>query len=176
MNFRPAQKNDAEAVLALYKAVIGTPFCVWDDEYPGSAEIERDLAAECLFVLEENGEIIGAISINPENELDAQENVGEYSGAVSINLKNERDCRRAKENAGEFARVVIRPDAQGKGLGKILVAGILGKMRERGYEIARLAVEANHIPAQRLYRSLGFQTVDRREMWGRQYLLCELKL
>ena len=158
MNFRPAQKTDAEAVLALYKAVVGTPFCVWDDEYPGTAEIERDLAAECLFVLEENGEIVGAVSINPENELDAP------------------DCWRARENTGEFARVVIRPDAQGRGLGKILVADILGKMKERGYEIARLAVEANHIPAQRLYRSLGFQTVDRKEMWGHQYLLCELKL
>ena len=158
MNFRTAQKTDADAVFMLYRAVVGTPFCVWDDEYPGFAEIERDLTAECLFVLEENGEIVGAVSINLENEMDAI------------------DCWRAEENAGEFARVVIRPDAQGRGLAKILVAGILGKMRERGYEIARLAVEANHIPAQRLYRSFGFQTVDRKEMWGRPYLLCELKL
>ncbi|MBR3429380.1 MAG: hypothetical protein IKG87_04705 [Clostridia bacterium] len=37
--FRKAEKSEAEAIRALYQAVIGTPFCTWDESYPGETEI-----------------------------------------------------------------------------------------------------------------------------------------
>ena len=48
MLFRKACRDDADAVSALYSAVKGTRFCVWNDSYPGEEEIEGDLAAGCL--------------------------------------------------------------------------------------------------------------------------------
>ena len=92
MIFRKAKKNEAEAVLDLYKSVISIPFCTWDESYPGEEEIKEDLSAGTLYVLEEKQELIGAVSIVPENEL------------------NDLDCWTVKENAREFARVVIRPE------------------------------------------------------------------
>ena len=38
MLFRKAETCEAEAIRALYQAVIGTPFCTWDESYPGETE------------------------------------------------------------------------------------------------------------------------------------------
>ena len=70
MLFRKAETCEAEAISALYQAVIGTPFCTWDELYPGETEIAGDLSAGTLYVLEEDHQVIGAISIVPENEWD----------------------------------------------------------------------------------------------------------
>ncbi|MBR5752374.1 MAG: hypothetical protein IKX84_08280, partial [Clostridia bacterium] len=70
MVFRQAGPDDAQAVLALYGSVIGTPYCVWDGSYPGEEEISGDLSAGCLYVLEDAGEIVGTVSIAPANETD----------------------------------------------------------------------------------------------------------
>ena len=70
MLFRKAETCEAEAIRALYQAVIGTPFCTWDESYPGETEIAGELSASALYVLEEDHQTIGAISIVPENELD----------------------------------------------------------------------------------------------------------
>ena len=92
MLFRKAETCEAEAIRVLYQAVIGTPFCTWDESYPGETEIAGDLSADTLYVLEEDHQVIGAISIVSENELD------HFS------------CWSVKENAREFARVVIKPE------------------------------------------------------------------
>ena len=43
MLFRKAEMSEAETVMGLYKDVIGTPFCTWDESYPGEQEITEDL-------------------------------------------------------------------------------------------------------------------------------------
>ena len=106
MLFRKAETREAEAIRALYQAVIGTPFCTWDESYPGETEIAGDLSAGTLYVLEEDHQVIGAISIVPENELD------------------HFNCWALKENAREFARVVIKSD-QGSFKGRKLPQSIL---------------------------------------------------
>ena len=156
--FRIARKDEAETILALYKAVVGMPFCTWDEVYPGMSEIRRDLAAGDLFVLEADGNIIGAVSVAPENELDAP---GRWS---------------ACENAGEFARVVIRPAYQGRHLARLLVAGVLDELKKRGCDAAHISVAAENVPAQRTYRHFGFMTVGQEEMWGHSFCLCELNI
>lgn len=55
MSFRQAASADADAVLGLYKSVVGTPLCVWNDVYPTEFDINNDLAAGTLYVLERDG-------------------------------------------------------------------------------------------------------------------------
>ena len=43
MQFRKAETREAEAIRALYQAVIGTPFCTWDAQ---SGEIDGELLHE----------------------------------------------------------------------------------------------------------------------------------
>ena len=158
MIFRKADRSEAEAVRTLYQAVIGTPFCTWDASYPGETEIAGDLSAGTLYVLEEDHDIIGAISIIPENEMD------------------HLDCWTVKENAREFARVVLRPDQQHKGLSVRLVEGVIQELRQQGIYAIHIAVAKGNIPAQKLYRKMGFACRGEADMYGHSYYLCELSL
>ena len=155
MIFRKAQKNDEETVLALYKAVIGMPFCTWNESYPGMEEITEDLSARTLYVLEDGRELIGAVSIVPENEL------------------NDFDCWTIKENAREFARVVIRPDHQRKGLSVLLIEGIIKELRRRNVAAIHIVVAKENLPAQRLYQKMGFTFCGEAELFGHYFFLCE---
>ena len=51
MVFRKAGKSDAETVLALYRAVIGTPYCTWDESYPGEEEISEQTQESVMDLL-----------------------------------------------------------------------------------------------------------------------------
>ena len=44
--FRKAVKEDLPLVLQLYKSVIGTPGCVWDEEYPNEETLKEDFEGE----------------------------------------------------------------------------------------------------------------------------------
>lgn len=158
IKFRLAENSESETILSLYKAVIGTPFCTWNDDYPGETEISNDLKTGNLFVLENERKIIGAISIVPENELD------------------DLDCWNSNENAAEFARVVLHSDYHGKGLAKILVSNILEEIKRRGIKNVHIAIAKKNIPAGKTYERLGFTTVGENELWGTTFYLCELEL
>ena len=155
MVLRNATKNEAQIILSLYSAVISTPFCTWSSQYPSELEISQDMAAQTLFVLEENAEIIGAGSIVPENELD------------------ELECWKLRGKVAEIARIAVRPDLMGKGLSSILVTLLLEKVKERGFTAVHLSVAKKNLPAQALYKKLGFETVGDGEMFGGSYYFCE---
>ena len=153
--FRKAERCESEHIAALYRSVIGRPFCTWNEDYPGEEEICGDFAAESLYVLENAGELIGAVSIVPENEL------------------NGFDCWKVKDNAREFARVVIRPDHQHKGLSVRLVEGIMREMRKQQVSAIHISVAKKNIPAKRLYAGMGFDFCDEADMYGHSFFLCE---
>ena len=155
MVFRKAGKDEAETVLALYRAVTGTPFCTWDESYPGEEEIRNDLSSGTLYVLEEKGELIGAISIVPENEFDGF------------------DCWQVTDNVREFARVVLRPDCQGKGLSVCLVEGIVQELRKQRTAAIHIAVAEGNVPARRLYQKKGFGIRGEADLFGHHFILCE---
>ena len=155
MIFRKAKPNEAEEILALYRAVVGEPFCTWNESYPGEFEIAQDLAAGSLYVLEDNQEVIGAISIVPQNELD------------------DLDCWKVRKNAREFARVVLKPDRQGKGLSVDLVESILRELRKQKTAAVHLAVAKDNIPARKLYRKTGFDFCGEADLYGHSFYLCE---
>ncbi len=55
-----------------------------------------------------------------------------------------------------LARVIVRPDARGRGLGRELVAGLLERARTEGRSLATLSVYPGNVAAVRLYEVLGF--------------------
>jgi mycothiol synthase len=84
---------------------------------------------------------------NPEDFLLARDPQGELTGFCW--LKVEADL-------GEFYAVGVDPRRQGEGLGRMLVAAGLSRLAALGIRIANLYVEADNLPAVRLYRSFGF--------------------
>ena len=95
----------------------------------------------------DNNEIIGAISIVPNNEMD------------DIPLwKN-------KDNACEIARIVISKKHQGKGLAKTMVEYIFPICIHKGFTSIHLSCQRDNIPANKTYHKLGFEKV------GEKYII-----
>jgi ribosomal-protein-alanine N-acetyltransferase len=60
-----------------------------------------------------------------------------------------------------LARVIVRPDARGRGLGRVLVRALLERAWSRGARLATLNVYAENAAARRLYEAAGFSVADR---------------
>ena len=158
MLMRTAVREDIPAVLSLYRSVIGRPFCVWNEEYPGMLEIETDLAYETLFLFYEDGILLGAVSVVPENELDG---LPQWS---------------AREKTAEIARVVVAPAHQGNGYAARMVQRVLKLLRLRGFCAVHLSAAERNIPACKTYDRLGFAKAGEADLYGHHFFLMEKQL
>lgn len=74
-----------------------------------------------------------------------------------------------EEGRGEIGLVAVDPAAQGRGLGKKLVASALQALKDRGLARATVVTQGRNIGAQRLYQTLGFRT-QRVQTWHHLWL------
>jgi ribosomal protein S18 acetylase RimI-like enzyme len=157
--FDQAGTEDREQVLSLYHSVIGSEYCTWNANYPGMYEIQADIENADLFVFRDGVKIIGAISIVPENELDALE------------IWRNKDGKLA-----EIARVAVAPNYQGKGLALIMVRETEKILRQRDYRAVHLLAARINLPACHTYQKSGYQKMGECEMFGHEYYAFEKEL
>lgn len=71
--------------------------------------------------------------------------------------------------AGEahISTIAVHPEARGRGLGELLLAGMLQRACNRGGEYSVLEVRVSNTNAQALYRKYGYEVVARRENYYR---------
>jgi putative acetyltransferase len=69
--------------------------------------------------------------------------------------------RPLEDTMAEVKRMYVDPAARGNGVGRALMEALIAGARERGYETLRLGTLEEMTAAQGLYRSLGFQPVER---------------
>jgi ribosomal protein S18 acetylase RimI-like enzyme len=74
------------------------------------------------------------------------------SGSVGVLLASH-----LSRTNGHVCQVSVSPDAQGRGIGRALMAATLQSFREQGLETASLSVTLDNHPAYALYKALGFQ-------------------
>jgi len=84
----------------------------------------------------------------------------------------------ACSSAGEsyLTHFTIFPKYRGKGLGKILLKGVINQLFDNGTKIIRLQVAEDNLPALNLYKKGGFIVIDRYKSWrgeGCDQLLLE---
>ena len=63
----------------------------------------------------------------------------------------------------QVQNIAVHPEHRRRGLGRHLLGRILDEARAKGCRSVVLEVRASNTPARRLYTSLGFRTVGRRE-------------
>ena len=75
-----------------------------------------------------------------------------YSGCVALRPLENAIC--------EMKRLFVKPEYQGRGIGRLLANAIVVEARRKGYQKMRLdTIESMHA-AQTLYLSLGFKTIE----------------
>lgn len=156
MTLKHADYNDLEKIMQLYKSVIGTEFCAWNEYYPEYEELNHDFETENLYTLNENNTIIGAVSVVPENEMD------------NLDIWKIND-----KTVHEIARIVVDKKYQGKGNAYQMVSLIIEHLKENGCKSVHLSVADINIPAWKTYKKLGFEIVGEQDMYGGHYFLCE---
>lgn len=153
--FRLIKETEKEEILKLYKSVQNEENCVWNEYYPTIDEINHDYETNNLFVLEEGKEIIAAISIVPENEM------------------NEYEEWKHTNNTAEIARVVVRKDKRGKGLSLFMLDEVCRILIKRNIMYIHLAVAIKNPAAIKNYLKYGFEIICEKEMYDNIYYLCE---
>ena len=156
MNMTLASPADAAGVLALYRSVRATPGCVWDDDYPNAESVAFDLAGDGLYLMKEGDEILAAVSVIRERELD------------------DLPFTPTARPACEIARVAVSPARQGQGLARRLLTEVFAALRDTG--AVHLLVAPDNPPAMRLYAALGFRETARCFRYGHDYIAMELLL
>jgi GNAT superfamily N-acetyltransferase len=68
--------------------------------------------------------------------------------------------KRLEEFVGEIQRMYVRPEARGKGIGRLLVDRLISDARQIGYRKLRLESLKFLASAHALYRSVGFVEID----------------
>ena len=149
---RKAEKRDLDAVDRLYQEIhdaeaAGLITTGWIREiYPIRATAEAALERDDLFVLEENGCILGSGIIN-------QLQVDAYKGAPwNFRVPDDRVC--------VLHTLVISPAVQGKGYGRAFIRFYEAYALQHGFHELRIDTNARNLAARAMYRKYGYQEID----------------
>lgn len=169
VTIRPAVPAEAEAVRNFYYDLIEA-MKAWKYHpkwkkgvYPQEEELRRAIAqGEMRLAADEDNRIVGAMVLNH------RESEG-YDRAAW------------KTQAGPHEVMVIHllcvaPQLGGQGIGKTLVRGAIREARRTGQKAIRLDVLVDNLPAQRLYRSMGFTFVERLKLFYEDTGWCDFDL
>lgn len=101
----------------------------------------RDAEAE-LWVAEAGGVLLGCVTLCPP----------------------ESPWREiARDDEGEFRMLAVSPDAQGRGVGRVLVEAVLDRFRADGASAVAMSSLRTMTSAHRLYARLGFTRLPERD-------------
>lgn len=158
VRIRTATVDDAAALLENINLVCAEEVYLMLDRVPLELEREREWISgfdgqrSVLFVAERDGAVIGQVDCHG----------GTYSKNAHVGLIG----------------IAIRDGWREVGLGRVLMARILGWMTARGFRKATLSVFATNLRARRLYEAYGFEVegIERRNLRIRGEYVDEIRM
>lgn len=157
MVFLQAIEVDKEEIVKLYKSAIGSMGCTWSEDYPSYEHAEGDLKRGDLYCLKnEDGEIVGAISIDDDK------------------LVDELSC--FTQGGAELSRLVVRETYQNQGIAGELLRCAMEVLKSRGYAYVHFLVSKKHEKALRAYDKLNFDNVGEADLYEGDWWCYEKKL
>jgi ribosomal protein S18 acetylase RimI-like enzyme len=110
----------------------------WTGNYPAYENFYQDYVNKGLYVLVEEGLIIGSVSIFVENEVAYHEVVWEKDKSLVVH------------------RVIVDPARQGKGYGKQLLEFALSMAQQGGFDSVKIDTHPDNLKMQKLLKSMNF--------------------
>lgn len=154
-----ATSEDSAEILALYRTMLYGA-ADWNEFYPDEKTIADDLSRNSLFVMKnENNDIIAAISIDKDDEVDAL------------------PCwDKSLLPGGEFSRICVRKDMQNQGIARKMIEFVLEKLKNEGKKSVHILVKTGHTVALGLYTKIGFKQVGECTMFDKDFVCMEIAL
>ncbi len=159
LQLTPANENDSLIIEHLYNKAKKEPFCVWDEDYPTAANIKYDIEKQCLFVLKLNQNIIGAVSVIFDKEME------------HFNCFKEKG-----ERVAEIGRITVDSSFKGNGYACLMLEKLMKHLKSLGYTDIHLSVAKGNIPAYKTYLKLGFSIAGQATLYKGEYFLLEKSL
>ena len=139
-----AKTEDIEALMALFgkctKALLSAGIQQWNGTYPTVAIFQKDIEAECVFIVKENDKLLATITLNAHQD--------EQYKAIRWKYPSEKVL--------VIHRLAVSPDAQGKGWGKVLCDFSESFGLQNGYEVIRLDAYSDNPVSCGLYEKLNY--------------------
>lgn len=152
-----AGSEDKEEILALYKTMLYGP-ADWNEHYPNGDTIDFDMSRNALYVMKNDiGEIIAAISIDEDEEVD------------------KLPCWSIAP-VGELSRLCVRSDMQNRGIAKEMMRYAFDVLKNEGKNGVHILVRTGHAKALSTYGKLGFKTVGECHLFDKDFICMEIKL
>ncbi|MGN0553039.1 MAG: GNAT family N-acetyltransferase [Oscillospiraceae bacterium] len=154
-----ATLEDKDELLALYRTMLYGP-ADWNEYYPNEDTIEFDISRDALYVMKNsNDEIIAAISIDKDEEVDAL------------------TCWDKDLAPGaEISRLCVRQDMQNQGIAKTMMRYVFDVLRKEGKKSVHILVKTGHKAALASYGKIGFQVVGECNMFNKDFVCMEINL
>ncbi|WP_150916032.1 GNAT family N-acetyltransferase [Robertmurraya sp. DFI.2.37] len=123
----------------------------WNETYPNMEIFAADVQNSSLFVMEENGEIIGSITVDRNEPVEYGQISWRYFGP-----------------AYTFHRLVVNPFARKNGAASNLIRYAEKVAIENGIPYLRIDTYSLNVKAQRLFTKLGYQKAGEMSFHGKK--------
>ena len=156
MQFVQASAADDQPVWQLYQSCAAQESCCWTSEYPSTEILEIDLANGWLYVIYQEDALYAAASLLPTDDLEDAHLPFAETHDVCV-----------------LARLCLRPDVQGRGLGSALLQAIEALAGQQQKRAIHLLCEERNPIAHALYVRNGYRAVASIALYGSQYTAFE---
>jgi L-amino acid N-acyltransferase len=148
MELRSARLEDAEAIREIYNLEVTTSTATFD-LVPRSLEeqetwLTQRSGAHAVLVAVDGGEVVGFGSLSPWRDRPAYRTTVEDS-------------------------VYVRRDALGRGIGRVVLAGLVDVATAHGFHACMARIVGGHEASIALHRSCGFEIVGTEREVGRKF-------
>jgi len=135
--FSLACYDDISEIVNIYKSLVGTPGCTWEDDYPSKKTAELDIENNSLYILKNSEKIIAIASI------------GDFGELGHLQWKPKKAC--------ELARIGVIPSLQKQGVGTMILQNVIDVARGKGFDGIRMIVSKTNPAALAMYEKNGFE-------------------
>lgn len=149
MQVRDATPADAAAIAAIYNHAVRQTTAIWNDTAVDAANraawiADRQSSGFAVIVAEDAGAVLGYGAFGPFRAFDGFRLSVEHS-------------------------VYVAPGAQGRGIGRALLAALIARARGQGRHVMVGAIEAGNVASLALHRALGFAESGRMPQVGQKF-------
>ena len=156
MKLRLGTIDDKSDVLSLYRACADRTGTCWTNDYPNEEFLDVDIQNQWLYIAEQDGEIVGAASLMPTDDIE------------TIGLpfdETQRVC--------VLTRLCVSPVLQGHGNGSALLALAEQQALANGARAVHLLCDLDNVKARAMYLRAGYVEKGRPTLYGSEYFAYE---